>query len=290
MRPFDFTVLIKALVDLGSLTYSFLSGIGVPLVAKSFNRSSSGKKAILVGNGPSLKDDVDQIISQRQGASLFCVNYFATTDLFWQFKPEYYILADPLFWREDVHENFKIRNVELFDRLQQVDWDMTLICQKKGFQQISKLFKNHKFIKISWVKSRSRQFNLVSFNILALKFKICSPYIINVLVMTLWCALELKFMDIDIYGADFSGFKDFFVDQQTNRVVTGSSHFYKNSTAEHQASVKYINASPKMMHIRLLQAQQSFYQMYILSLLSKSKGVSVVNKSSMSYLDCFDRN
>ena len=290
MRALDFTAFIKGLIDFGSIFYSFLSCIGKPLFSESFNRPTTTKRAILVGNGPSLKDDYDQILGERQDASLFCVNYFATTDLFRKLKPDYYIIADPVFWREDVNNNFKIRNRELIDRLQHVDWEMTLICQKKGYKQISRIFQNHNYIKTSWVQGRARKFNLTCINLLALKYKICSPYIINVLVMSLWCALELNFKDIDIYGADFSGFKDLFVDQKTNIVVTDSSHFYKNSTAEQQQIPKYINASPKMIHIRLLQIQQSFYQMYLLSLLSKSKHVSVTNRSSMSYLDCFDRH
>ena len=230
MKFLDITIFIKGLVDIGSITYSLLSGIGAPLVSSSLNKSNNSPNAILVGNGPSLKDDLDEILSQRQGKSLFCVNYFATTSLFTKFKPEYYVLADPIFWRQDITDSFKLRNEELFDRLQDVDWEMTLICQKKGFQQISRIFRDHQFIKTSWVESRARQFNLTGLNLMALKWKICSPYIINVLVMSLWCAIELNFKDIAIYGADFSGFKDISVDQQTNQVATDSSHFYKTQS------------------------------------------------------------
>ena len=107
--------------------------------------------------------------------------------------------------------------------------------------------------------------------------------------MVLWHAMHQKKQDIEIYGADFSLFKEYYIDQKTNELFNSASHFYKNTEAQNNASYKYPNEPKKMMHTRLYQQWSSFYQMYLLSKLAKIRNIKVTNFSSNSFIDSFER-
>ena len=96
-------------------------------------------------------------------------------------------------------------------------------------------------------------------------------------------------LNIEIYGADFSLFKEYYVDQETNALSTSASHFYKNTKAQNNASYKYPGEKKKMLHTRLHQQWSSFYQMYLLSKIAKMRKIKIINYSSNSFLDCFQR-
>lgn len=49
----------------------------------------------ILGNGPSLNEDISQIVAKRKNTSLMAVNGFAGTDLFIKLKPDYYTIVDP---------------------------------------------------------------------------------------------------------------------------------------------------------------------------------------------------
>ena len=62
------------------------------------------KKSIIIGTGPSLINDIHEINNYKKDeCDFFAVNFFANTDTFFQLKPNYYLLADKLFWSEDYY-------------------------------------------------------------------------------------------------------------------------------------------------------------------------------------------
>ena len=107
--------------------------------------------------------------------------------------------------------------------------------------------------------------------------------------MLLWHAIYKKNNTIEIYGADFSLFKEYYVDQKTNDLYSSASHFYKNTKAQSNSTRKYPSEIKKMLHTRMYQQWSAFYQMYLLSKVAKKRKIKITNFSSNSYLDCFDR-
>ena len=81
---------------------------------------------------------------------------------------------------------------------------------------------------------------------------------------------------IEIYGADFSLFKEYFIDQLTNDLYNSASHFYENSNAENNVSRKYPNEQKKMIHTRMYQQWSGFYQMYLLSRLARINKIRII--------------
>ena len=63
----------------------------------SFENQTS-KKSIIIGTGPSLINDINEIKNYKKDeCDFFGVNFFANTETFFDLKPNYYFLADKLF-------------------------------------------------------------------------------------------------------------------------------------------------------------------------------------------------
>jgi len=247
------------------------------------------KKCIILANGPSLKKDLPCILEQAETSEFYVLNYFAYDDSFYKLKPRFYTLCDPIFWKSGLNVDVEQDNALLFERLLSVDWEMYLICMSAGKRKISSLLNANKNIKI--ISVRPVWFDIKSESIINFlyKYKLARPKFINVAVLALWHSINNGNTHIQIYGADFSFFKDFYVDPNTNNVYSSFSHFSLNTVGQDNAYNKYKDNRRKKMHQRLHQAYSAFYQMYLLSRYAKSINVSIVNRSTDSYIDCFDR-
>jgi hypothetical protein len=81
----------------------------------------------VLGNGPSLKDDIPKILAKRENAAVMVVNTFASTDLFEQLKPEYYVLVDPAFFSPSKRERIKkVQETTSYALIEKTKWEMNL--------------------------------------------------------------------------------------------------------------------------------------------------------------------
>ena len=277
--------------DLILLILSLLMNIFSLRILNLNNYSSvrNNKKSIILVNGPSLKKDINKILNKKNNFEFYGVNYFAMTKIFKIIKPNYYAFADPIFWRKDISPEFKKDNSKLFKILSKVDWDMHLICPIGGAKIVSERLKKNQNIKVIPLRSHFYYFKNEKFNIFALDIGIVTPIFNNVLTVALWHALQRKVPYIELYGADFSLFKELSVDQNTNELKSLYSHFYKNTKAQANTNKKYPNRKRKKLHNTLLQIWNSFNQIYLLSIIAKKKKIKLINCSSYSYLDTIDR-
>ena len=246
-------------------------------------------KTIVLGNGPSLKVDMDMVLEKSLYSEIYALNYFAVTEYFKEIRPEYYVLTDRMFWDQNANSNIKKDNEKLFSCLDKVDWKMNIVCHETGFKKIYERLKDNKNIKVLGVHSVNIKFNNEKINLYALNKNIATPHFINALVMVLWHAIYRRRKDIEIYGADFSMFKEYYIDQKTNELYSSFSHFTKNTEAQNDAVNKYPGEQKKMLHTRMYQQWSGFYQMYLLSRLARINNIKIINYSSNSFLDCFDR-
>ena len=79
----------------------------IPLRNNNYKDLTTKTRAIILCNGPSLTKDMQKIQNRSNGADLYCVNSFATTEYFKKLKPSFYVLADPMFWRDDINQSLK---------------------------------------------------------------------------------------------------------------------------------------------------------------------------------------
>lgn len=264
--------------------------ISLNFYLKQSLKESKSKTVAILGNGPSLKKDISTILSNKSQMDFFTVNYFANTKFFSQLKPSHHFLIDPVFWNDQINENIKNDNNILIKNLLEVDWKMELICGDEGFERIQKKMSANPNISVKRIKSYWFDLRSKKANIFALRFFLVTPNFVNVLIAAVWFALITRRKSIEIYGADFSSFRELQVDQTTNRVFTSSSHFYEDSHNLSEVKEKYIGTPPKKINIRFYQTWLAFTQMYYLAEVAKIWKVVIKNKSSFSYLDCFSRD
>ena len=111
------------------------------------------KKTVILTNGPSLKKDMKNIIKRKNELEFYVVNFFAVSKEFKIIRPEFYVISDAAFWRDDVNKDLKRKCRDLYKSLSKVDWDMCILCPNDGVKSIQKKIKKNKYIKVKPVKS-----------------------------------------------------------------------------------------------------------------------------------------
>ena len=243
------------------------------------------KKSIIIGTGPSLLKDIHEINNYKKDeCDFFAVNFFANTETFFELKPNYYFLADKLFWSEELNKNFDQLRNETIDKLKTVNWKISILCPESGYDYIkSKLLKNSNISFIN-IPEKSKKMQLF-----ALQSRFFSIPNVNSVVTLIWYSIICNYSEIYIYGADFSGFKSINVNQKTNYVSVPVKHFYKNSEAEKDSSNKYQAKKNKSLGERLYQNYRVLKYNDLLNNLAIMRGIDIINRSSFSYIDSFKR-
>lgn len=281
------------------LVFDFIKFITKLLVIKFDNLKSplkisfkkkNFKKSIIIGTGPSLLKDIYEINNYKKNeCDFFAVNFFANTKTFSELKPNYYFLADKLFWSEELNKNFDQLRNETINRLKIVNWKISILCPESGYDYIkSKLLKNSN---ISFIKIPEKSISLSTkkMQMFALQSRFFSIPNVNSVVTLIWYSIICNYSEIYIYGADFSGFKSINVDQKTNYVSVPVKHFYKNSKAEEDSSNKYQAKKNKSLGDRLYQSYRVLKYNDLLNDLAINRGIDIINRSSFSYIDSFKR-
>lgn len=251
---------------------------------------SHKSKCIILGNGPSLLKDFNEINNyDKDECDFFAVNFFAKTEAFYELKPNNYFLADRLFWSDDLNADFEQLKNETYLKLLNIDWKINILCPESGYDYIkSRLSSNSN---ISFVKIPEASISLFTkkMQLFLIGNRFFSISNVNSVVTLIWYSIICNYSSIYLYGIDFSGFKSINVDQKTNYVSVDTKHFYKNSKAEENSSYKYKSKPNKTLSHRLYQNYRVFRYMDLLSELAISKGIDIVNRSSFSFVDSFKR-
>jgi len=284
--------LIYSLIDLIKVTIKLvlfkIKYINKPLRLRVVEKKS--RIAVIMGNGPSLNKDLQKILNySKNDCDFYSVNFFVNTEAFQQIKPNYYFLADKLFWSKNLNENFDSLVNNTYDRLSKVNWGISILCPEEGFFFIkSRLSSNPN---ITFIKIPDKSINIKSERIYIhfLSKRYFSIPNVNSVITLIWYSIVCKYTEVNIFGLDFSGFKSIDVNQNTNEVNVSVKHFYKNSKAELNSSDKYKNQINKTVSQRLHQNYLGFYYMEILSKVAVCNGINIINRSSFSYVDSFKR-
>jgi hypothetical protein len=283
------TYFLNLIHDVGFLVLVTIKAICTQ--SNNFKKPVTKNRAMVLGNGPSLQSDMNTILSRRTGADLYCVNAFALTEYFAKLKPDFYVFADPMYWIDNINEDMKKNRTDTISALLEANWPITIICLRAGVPFLTSSLSRAPHIQIIGVTRNECQFKIFSVHMLALKYGLATPNFINVVILALWWCIVKKIPDIELYGVDFSAHLELKLDQNTGEASTGAKHFYEaNKTdAMKKLHLKYTNAPRRKMHERFYQIWQSFYQMHLLSELSKVKKLNLVNFSSYTNLDTIKR-
>ena len=252
-----------------------------------------GDTLLILGNGPSLKQQLENSIHILTSNPCICVNSFASTDYYEQIKPCVYVLADPDNFhavpRESIKELVENRWKDINDKTK---WNIDLVipARFRDSEQLEKI-KSNTYINIllyndidcKAFSDKKTQFELFNKNELAIPAQ-------TVLNIAVYLGIFWKYKNVFLLGADTSWHEDLFLDQKTNLLYLNQNHFYswkfysKKRTLLHEA-----NDTPQKVHEQFFLFYNVFRLYWLLREYADFNSVSVYNASGKSWIDAFER-
>lgn len=252
--------------------------------SKCSSKALFNKKVFIIGAGPSLNQDLNKIKLIPDEDEIFVSNWFALTELWEELKPRNYIIADPGLWNDDYDgTHFQTKKLNLYKVLFQVKWNLNLYIPDTSLKFIKPILKNNSNINFIVFPTRSSYQENIKSRSTLIYSRIVPPKICNGILVAIWISIMSKSKSIFLYGVDSDGFRKIETDQKTNEVRTGLLHFYDK---------KYIpekKKKSKLLYQRFEQTYIMFREYKVISMVAKSIGIKIINLSSYSMLDNFER-
>lgn len=276
------STLDKIQKTISGATQTVASLVKVPLMSGRPSPSGRGGKGtvIIMGNGPSLNEAMSLHREVLERMPKLAVNRAVATPDFFALKPEYYLLADGVFFSDD--RSGKVR--QMWETFGRVDWPMTLFIPAR-YRKFPELRHLPAGITV-------KRFNLTPaegwkrVTHWLFRHGLAMPRPRNVLVPSIMCMMREGFSRIVLTGADHNWSQTLWVTDR-NRVVTVQPHFYRDDDDELQR----VEELYKDIHIH--QLYQSFaiaFKSYFdVQDYASSRGVSILNATPGSFIDAFPR-
>ena len=268
----------NALASVGSI----IKVVVMSKVPSSPEKEENGKEIVIMGNGPSMRKTIDEERNWLESHNLMAVNFAAVTPDFFQLRPAYYLMADPVFFNSaDVNNNVKT----LWSNLENASWPITLLVPTKFSHLVKPLIMNSNEIKL-------RTFNLTPIEgfgwLKKMLFKagLGMPRPRNVLIPAIMESIRMGFSKIYICGADHNWLKTLEVDED-NSVVSVQPHFYKDNEEE-KVRVKDAYKGLKLHNV-LESMTIAFRSYWEIRAYADSRQVEVINITPGSMIDAFKR-
>lgn len=258
-------------------------GVKIPLATE--------EECFILGNGPSLKESIQKYDALFTQSRILCVNHFALTEEYQRYKPEYYVLLDPLFFSGDAKERDPNVNRTYHKLLHETSWPMNLFVPQlsKGEGRLNEITNKNKNISIVYYN-----YTIVSgfdrFTFLFFKKNLGMPLCQNVLGTSIFLALNMGYKKIYLFGADHSWIQNLRVNEN-NELYMNHVHFYSNESKPVITKIYRSQFSSEMMPLSeyFLACFKTFHVYYILERYSRYLKARIYNASGMSYIDAFER-
>lgn len=243
----------------------------------------------MLGNGPSLNDDISKINSEKYEADIACVNAFPTSEHFKNLKPKYLFLSDTAWWRKDPGKEYEIKRDSVYKNINSIEWGMQVFIPYNANLDFLEKKIHNKHIDIIKIKSASNYHILNKSIFKYYDTGYINPPLSNVLIFSNFCLVKMGYQELDIYGADLSYILLIDIDQETNQLIVKNEHFYKKSEAKPMLLNAGKNSEYATMH-DFLKIQALTYKGHeLINEYAKLKGIKITNKSAYSTIDSYDR-
>lgn len=249
------------------------------------------KCVAILGNGPSLKRELPQLIAQRawEEKDILAVNFFALSEEFALIKPKYYVISDPMFFRK---AGYGERVQELYKALaEKVSWPMKLYVQyynPEHFDYRSAIGHNPNIEIVPFHSIVFHGFRSVEF--WCYRRGLGSGNFGTVIQNGEFIALQLGYRRIELYGVDHTLLDGLMVDEK-NRVCRRKSHYYDSEQSP--AEPIYYNATnpprPYTMSEYLSETAELFRGHEVLRDFSEKCGTEIINRTAHSMIDAYKR-
>lgn len=256
---------------------ALLSRRPTPLPADTAN------ELVILANGPSLNATVEQHADFLRGKGLMAVNFCADSPMFTRLRPQYYLIADPLFWIVDEKRD------RLFGALaERTDWELHLLMPAKALadKRWQEMIAANKNIRLHIYNTTPIE-GFRGFAEWLYRRGMGVPRPHNVLIPAIAQGLRMPFREIYLAGADHSWLPEITVTDR-NEVLMHQKHFYDQGTSKAEG-VKQENLNTARLHTILFHMYTAFKAYFTLRDYAASLGKQVINITPGSYIDAFER-
>jgi hypothetical protein len=253
-------------------------------------KNNSKEKCLIIGNGPSLKNELEDNRIFFEAVTSICVNYFPLSDEFQKIKPNAIVLHAPEFWIESVKEEYKTGRQKLFAALiEKTSWNLLIyapIKAKYSATLVNNILSN-KHISITFYNDTPIEgFNFTNALFFNLGLGLARPH--NVVIPSLILALRQNFKQIYLTGVDHSWLKEISVDAENN-VLVGQYHFYDDGNVKPAPMNKVGREKTRNLAEVLEKFIFTFKSYYQIKEYANRKNATIYNATKLSFIDAFDR-
>lgn len=262
-----------------------LSKFGLP---KFSNQKTN---ASILGNGPSLNQTLTDNLDFLKETDIYCVNLFALSTVYTSLKPQNYVLLDPAFFMFSEQNDGRKDIKKTFDAiLQQTDWSMRLFVPARSrnsyiVKKLEQECPNIQICRFNYTVVRG----FPAFRHWFFEHNLGMPQCQNILTASLYVALLQDYKNVYLFGADHSWHEEIRITEQ-NEFEMRQVHFYDNANnVKHEKVVDVRNNSRPRLHAQFLSLHKVFYSYEILNTFALYRRIKVLNASTKSYIDVFDK-
>lgn len=272
------------------LINTFLSIVKIVLRSKFNSKLPEAKEisCVVLGNGPSLKQSLEKHVDFIKQHAIICVNSFSLANEFEELKPSRYVLLDSGFWLSDKDFVWDVLNAIKSKTI----WELVLLIP-----QMAMPYKE----RFEVLKNENPNIHIHYFNYTVFKGfekigyflyskNLAMPQSQNVLVASLFLAINTHFKKIYIFGSDHTWHENLHVDEN-NVLSTKHIHFYNHS--EQVSYVPFYKGAHLKetfsVHEIFYTWAKVFYGYFAINSYAKYKNCEIVNVSEVSFIDAFKR-
>lgn len=244
-----------------------------------YRNQSVPKEAIVLGNGPSLLESMDSI--NFNGKDIFAVNNFAESNIYESIRPQFYVIADNFYWNNNPDSTVlkKIKD--------KTTWEISLFVPSKIYRRafFQEYLKDNPYVHvIPYNKTYIEGYGKLQKYYFRKNWG--APIIANVLVSSIYLAINNGARRILLYGADHSWTESIRVNN-LNQVCIADTHF--NTSTTYTPWEKADGTLFTMAEI--LEAFSRMFRGYeTIRKYANDLDVQIINMTPGSYIDSFDRN
>ena len=243
-----------------------------------------------MGNGPSLKKDINGKLDQLASKTVFVVNLFCKSEMYDVLKPSYYILADKALWdNKGLKEASRVEVKRFMEILnEKTTWPMKILIPVEGYKKYRDYYRNNSSIEvIQYNKTAIDGFDF--FKNWTYRNNLSMPAAQTVLNAAVFLAINLGFKEINLLGADHSWHKNLYL-REDNVLCLIDDHFYdKDKPAPTLINVNYSYEKTPKVHDELYSAGRALESHHKLKNYADSRNVTVFNCSSTTFIDAYER-
>lgn len=247
------------------------------------------EKLGVLGNGPALGRELPQLIGsgEHERMDFAAVNFFAEDERFEVLRPSYYVLSDPMFFRDSALRERVMAFYKVLDR--KVAWPMHLYVQYYNPEQFDyrAVLPNPQIRIVRFHTQVFRGFPRLGRWLF--RHGLGSANYGTVVQVGIYLGLLLGYKRIDLFGVDHTLLDGLCVDDN-NRLCRIERHYYDDSEPEAKPILHKVPPHPYSMAEYLAEVAELFRGHEVLRDYAASVGARIVNRTRGSMIDAYERD